>query len=363
MRSIAGASGGAGGAAAGPGRQATETPPQGCILAGDEVAFVFDERAHRQAFPALVPAEVRRVALAGDFNHFDPGRPGWALSPRGDGTWALSVPSSAVQQGERYAFVVNGEALPPLPTVDGRFLLPTDGEADTLIVGGEPRNPWLERMEEARYRDALGRTLPYLLLPPDPCDPARRYPLILFLHGSGERGGDNRVQVRVRNGAHELLEAARGRAFFLLAPQAPRGARWDGVEEQLLGALGEVRAKYPIDGARISVVGISMGGFEAWRLAARRPELLAAAVPVCGGGDPLAVTAMKGVAVWAFHGARDPSVPVERSRAMVAALRAAGGDVRYTEYPDGDHFVWARSLGDPALVEWLFAKARPETGR
>ncbi len=350
------------GCAHSPGQRAAAagSPPNGCILSGDEVVFVFDQAAYQRAFPDRLPGEVRSVRLAGDFNHFDAGRPGWALAARGDGTWTLRVPASAVEDGQKYVYVANGEGLPPLPSVDRRFLLPTDGDTGVLIVKGEPVNPWLARMDDASYSDAGGRTLPYRLLEPQPYDPARKYPLVLFLHGSGERGSDNQIQVRIRNGAYELMETARSRAYFLLVPQAPKGARWDGVSDLVLGALEDVRRRYAIDGSRIYVAGLSLGGYGTWLLIGQRPDLFAAAVPVCGGGDPSTAAAMKGVAVWAFHGRRDPWVPVQESRNMVAALEAAGGDVRYTEYEDGDHFVWGRTFGDPAVIEWLFSRSKGE---
>jgi predicted peptidase len=116
--------------------------------------------------------------------------------------------------------------------------------------------------------------------------------------------------------------------------------------------------EFSIDTLRLYLTGQSLGGEGVWDIIAKRPHVFAAAVPLCGRGSPTRVVAARSVAVWAFHGAKDDVIPVARSRELVAALKAAGGVVRYTEYPDVDHTVWNQAFGEPELPDWLFAQKR-----
>jgi predicted peptidase len=122
--------------------------------------------------------------------------------------------------------------------------------------------------------------------------------------------------------------------------------------------LDKLRSELRIDTGRIYVVGQSLGGYGAWDFIARHPDTFAAAIPLCGGGDPKRILSARDVAVWAFHGAKDTTVLASRSREMVAALRAVSSSVRYTEYPDVAHNVWTRAFTEPDLPEWLFAQRR-----
>lgn len=194
--------------------------------------------------------------------------------------------------------------------------------------------------------------------------------MILYLHGSGGAGTDNRKQISGGNalGTHVWIEPAlqERHPAFVLAPQIPEASRWHSSSDEpaphvaaLLELLGELRSELRIDTARVYVVGQSRGGFGAWDLIAKRPEIFAAAVPVCGGGDTRRILSARNVAVWAFHGAKDSTVLASRSREMVAALRTVNSSVRYTEYPDVGHNVWARAFAERELPEWLFAQRRP----
>jgi predicted peptidase len=227
---------------------------------------------------------------------------------------------------------------------------------------------------EARTFTATNLTLPYRLLIPKHYDPKRSYPLVVFLHGAGERGNDNQKPLAhgVLPWAHELSVQ---RPSFLVVPQCPEGSQWvdtpwtkgsysvDAVPiskplaavVQLVQAL---RREFHIDGRRIFVTGLSMGGFGTWDLLMRYPDIFAAGMPVCGGGDPTHALRVKRVPVWAFHGSADPVVPVEASRAMVRAVRAAGGRIRYTEYPGLEHNVWDKAYGDEAALLWLLGQRR-----
>jgi predicted peptidase len=253
---------------------------------------------------------------------------------------------------------------------------------------------YAERMARAflaqTFTDSRGHTLPYrLLLPPVPTAPAQGpaprepLPLVLFLHGAGERGEDNQAQLR--NGAAELLgsdaAAARFPCVFVL-PQCPAGHRWVEVDwaqpshvmppepSVPLGAALELvealKARYAtqhlaqhlVDPRRVYLIGLSMGGFGVYDLLCRAPERFAAAVAVCGGADESRITVAASLPLWAFHGARDEVVRVERSRRLVAALRQAGGAPRYTEYPEVGHDSWSRAFAEPELLPWLFSQRR-----
>jgi predicted peptidase len=194
------------------------------------------------------------------------------------------------------------------------------------------------------------------------------------LHGSGERGDDNEKQLR--HGVPEFASPENRKKYpcFLAAPQCPAGAKWVDVDwsaeaqpqpekiaEPLRLALEltkSLREEFSVDPGRVYVTGLSMGGYGTWDAITRRPEDFAAAVPICGGGDPSRVERIARVPIWVFHGARDPVVKPSRSRDMVVALMTAGGAPGYTQYPDVAHESWVPAYREPKLFEWLFAQKR-----
>jgi len=226
------------------------------------------------------------------------------------------------------------------------------------------------------YSGSSGLALPYRLFVPDTHLRTQPLPLIIFLHGVAGAGVDNWGQLQGGNfqGSHIWITPS-GQAqhpAYVIAPQIPPGNAWASSEssqlapyaELVFDLLSDLKREYSIDTDRIYVVGQSLGGMGVWDLISKRPNVFAAAVPVCGSGDVASVSAAKSVSVWAFHGAKDQVVPVAGSREMVAALKAAGGTVRYTEYPYGQHDVWTIAFADPELFEWLFAQKRsPPTNR
>lgn len=196
--------------------------------------------------------------------------------------------------------------------------------------------------------------LPYLLYAPDG-DPDKKVPLVLFLHGSGERG-DNLTHVG-DEGLAEILSNL-PEAAIVVVPQCSEDTRWTDHLEVLEAILDEVIAGHPADSSRIYLTGLSLGGQGAWFLAARAPERFAALVPVCGRSNPEAAERLRGLPTWVFHGADDDVVPSNESEKMVQALRAAGGDVRLSIYPDTGHDSWTTTYSDPELYRWLFAQRR-----
>ena len=197
--------------------------------------------------------------------------------------------------------------------------------------------------------------LTYLLALPDGyADSDAPWPLVLFLHGSGERG-DSLARIAV-HGPPRLVREGQRFPFVLVSPQAPEGAWWDA---HALGALlDDIEARYRIDRDRMYVTGLSMGGFGVWDLLSTFPDRFAAAAPVCGGGTPGRICAARATPVWAFHGALDTVVPLQRTREMTARLASCGGSVRFTVYPDAGHDAWTETYADPDLYTWLLSHRR-----
>lgn len=194
--------------------------------------------------------------------------------------------------------------------------------------------------------------LPYLLYRPET---TKNVPLVLFLHGSGERGSDLERVATV--GLPHLL-ANLPEPAFVAAPQCPENGRWTEHLEGLEALLDELLARYPIDPDRVYLTGLSLGGQGAWYLAARRPERFAAVVPVCGRTDPEHAERLRNVPIWAFHGADDGVVPPGESEKMINALRAAGSQAELTVFPGVGHDSWTPAYSDPGLYRWLFAQRR-----
>lgn len=192
-------------------------------------------------------------------------------------------------------------------------------------------------------------------------DPAQRWPLVVQLHGAGERGSD--LSLVRKHGMLKLVDQGRQFPFLIAAPQCALERWWDDYDEALMAMLDELTAQYTVDVDRIYLTGLSMGGYGSWGTAARHPERFAAVVPICGGGFlfhdfPDKVQALKHTPVWAFHGAKDSLVPLRESEVMVRALETCGGQVRLTVYPDVEHDSWSRTYEDPELYAWLLRQRR-----
>ena len=211
-------------------------------------------------------------------------------------------------------------------------------------------------------RPEIYENLPYRIYVPENYDAAQQYPLVLFLHGMGERGGDNRLHIS-KNSVMETLLLEENLAAYpcvALAPQCPGDSFWgEELLPALMALLERTRAAYSIDPARIYITGLSMGGFGTWNMLGEYPGYFAAAVPVCGGGDADSASLFSHVPVWAFHGTLDTTVYPSGSRDMVTALVQAGArDVHYTEYPDLTHNSWDKAYREPGLFPWLFAQVK-----
>lgn len=198
--------------------------------------------------------------------------------------------------------------------------------------------------------------LQYLVhLPPGySAESSQRWPLILFLHGSGERG-DNLQRVKV-NGIPKLVETRKDLPFIVISPQCPAREWW--LSASLNDLLDEVSAKYHVDADRIYLTGLSMGGFGSWSMAAQYPQRFAAVAPICGGGDPDDVAILKDLPIWVFHGGQDPTVPIKRSQEMVDALTKVSGRVRFTVFPEAGHDSWTAAYNTQELYTWLLQQRR-----
>lgn len=186
-------------------------------------------------------------------------------------------------------------------------------------------------------------------------EPGKRWPLVVFLHGIGERGVDARKVAA--NGPPKLVEGGHDFPFILLSPQCEPERWWDAA---LLDAwLERVSRNYRVDKRRIYLTGLSMGGFGTWAWAQYAPKRFAAIAPVCGGGDPKQAAKLRKLPVWAFHGDKDPTVPVARTEQMIAALREEGGEPRVTIYAGVGHNSWDRTYANPEFFSWLLAQKRP----
>lgn len=199
--------------------------------------------------------------------------------------------------------------------------------------------------------------LGYLLYLPKDYEKEKSWPLVLFLHGAGERGDD--LELVKKHGPPKLIAAGKEFPFIVVSPQCPKDKWWEPIE--LVALLDEIGGKYKVDPDRIYVTGLSMGGFGSWRLAAYSPERLAAIAPICGGGETYWTREFAHLPVWAFHGAKDTGVPLDRSQAMVDALKKNGGEPKFTIYPEAGHDSWTATYDNPEFYEWLLAQSRRNT--
>jgi predicted peptidase len=326
--------------------------------------------------PAFAPDHTRySLEVDGDISAV-------SLVPTADDATLISVNGSAAPSGDRTTVAIpvgSSEVTVEVAAIDGIG-------ATTYLFDVRRRDmrPIVDKFLKLQFDDpATGETMGYRLFVPDGYDPARSYPLVLFLHGGGERGSDNEVQLTANQGATIWAtpeEQAKHQAF-VLAPQcggSPKTLGWTSIaahgqtapfdpQTELLTAydiLHKVEREYRIDPARIFVTGVSQGAFGTFAIAIAHPREFAAIVPIAGGGDPKKLATIAKMPIWIFHAAKDPIVGVGFSRNSVAALKHAGGHPRYTEYPaatffyQSAHFSWTSAYASAEMRDWLFAQHR-----
>lgn len=231
-----------------------------------------------------------------------------------------------------------------------------------------------------QFTDSAGTVLPYRYYLPEGAESGERYPVLLYLHGNGSRGSDNRTQLTTNGAALNTAILNSEYPCIMIAPQCPTGTAWvadsrypgseafNGTTEpgKYLSAAKELLdyflAEYRCDPDRIYITGSSNGGGATWELISRYPGLFAAAVPLAGTGSRDGAKAfgktVTGTPVWTFHGDADMTLSVEGTRAIVSAIREAGGDVRYTEIAGGTHDIWSTAAATEGLIDWIFAQKR-----
>lgn len=231
-----------------------------------------------------------------------------------------------------------------------------------------------------KYAAPDGSALPYRLLVPSGYTADQSYPMVLFLHGAGERGTDG--EIHMTNGIECFVtpEAKISFPAFIIVPQCPVNDQWVNVAwgadsgarplemsrslDLALQVLDSVEREYNIDRDREYVVGVSMGGYGTWDCITRFPGRFAAAIPACGGGDDATITEdLAKVHVWALHSSDDSVVKVHRSQNMIEAIISKGGQPHYTEYPREGHASWNRAFREREILPWLFSqkRGRPDT--
>ena len=182
----------------------------------------------------------------------------------------------------------------------------------------------------------------------------KRYPLLLFLHGAGERGSD--LEMVKLHGPPKEIANGRDLPFIVIAPQCPAFCSWDPFS--LTGLLNDIEKRYRVDRSREYVTGLSLGGYGTYMLAAYNPGRFAAVAPICGGADPANAPQFKNCPVWAIHGDKDSVVPIQGHRKMVRALRSEGFDVKFTIVKGGGHDVWTDAYVGEDLYVWLLSHKR-----
>lgn len=216
----------------------------------------------------------------------------------------------------------------------------------------------------------------YVLYVPQDYTPDKAWPLIVFLHGAGERGDDGLIQSEVGIGT-AIRRNKNAFPCLVLMPQCPKEAFWDSILGHLDTSLADTRRDYSIDATRIYLTGLSMGGYGTWIWGATKADTFAALMPVCGGGNPLdmqrlckepiedvfgtlpeRVEKLATLPIWAFHGEDDRTVPPIRTKQMVRLVTKAGGNVKHTTYPEVGHDSWNKAYAEPLTWFWLFKQQR-----
>ena len=340
-----------------------------------DVRVICDWRLPRDsgesAGPWTLPVDVRRGVMPVDGFELAPGE--WhrsEIAMRGD---VLSVDIDGAR-------VIDGTKRPGVAERGPILLQHRDGPVELASVLVKELGVYQSErfvLSPVDGQEVEGR---YRLLEPDFVEPGVEYPLVVFLHGAGERGTDNAKQLQYLPTALASREKRDRFPCYVIAPQCDPEKRWAEIDRSskksvplaaepstmmrvAIGAIQRTLARHPIDRRRVYLTGLSMGGYGSWDLAARHSQLFAAAVPICGGGDEAQAPRLAKLPIWAFHGDADAVVPPERSRTMVAAIRAAGGEPRYSELPGVGHDSWKTAYRDESgLLDWLFAQRRDEPG-
>jgi len=203
-----------------------------------------------------------------------------------------------------------------------------------------------------------GAAVKYVVYVPKGYSAEKAHPTILFLHGSGEQGDDGQNQVKVGLGPAIKADEANWN-FLVIFPQKPKGrGGWMEHEKLILDIVEKTKKEYKVDETRFYITGLSMGGYATWALTCKYPTLFAAAAPICGGGDPTQAAKIKDLPIWNFHGDKDNAVKIEKSQAMIDAIKAAGGSPKFTIYPGVGHNSWDKAYREEKLYAWFLEHSK-----
>ena len=235
------------------------------------------------------------------------------------------------------------------------------------LVGGAPRS--FARSVDHREENSMEEWvegnfegLPYRVLFPKNYQPALKYPLVLFLHGSAESGNDNRSQIS--NGVELFAKRSYRNKFpaIVIAPQSPTDDSWGGLfyggqtetQKKVIALIDQISQLYPVDSSRRYLTGVSMGAIGAWDMVWRYPNTFAALLPIAGAADPSSAQALTQLPIWAFHGSDDDAVDPHEVREIFSFMKNNRGRMLYTEYPGIGHDSWSQTYRDPSVIDWLF---------
>ena len=228
----------------------------------------------------------------------------------------------------------------------------------TVIAAADPD------LRQTREQLASGpggkQKMDYLLYLPNGYHESKKdWPLILFLHGAGERG--THIDKVAKHGPPKIVrDGTMDLPFIIVSPQCPNGKWWSDQAQlkKLAALLDTIENKYRVDKQRVYLTGLSMGGYGTWHLAGARPERFAAIAPICGGGNPKDAKKLSALPMWVFHGARDSVVPLAESERMVRAVKAEEGETQFTIYPEAGHDSWSATYANPDLYDWFLQQQR-----
>ena len=250
--------------------------------------------------------------------------------------------------------------------------------ADVIIQNNNGEDVNMTELFEARsFTSSKGTKINYRIYFPKNYDPEKKYPLILFLHGVGQRGNDNQSQLKL--GICEPFKNPNSEIYncIVIAPQCPSNDKWINIpgegwdlycsydstkitESASTAAVVElvrnVRDEEAVDDNRMYITGLSMGGFGTWDILVRHPRLFTAAMPLCGGADYRKASVIKDIPIWTFHGQQDQTVPCEGTERMVAELEKIGGNITYTPYPESGHGIWVEVYARDDIFPWLLSQ-------
>jgi predicted peptidase len=226
--------------------------------------------------------------------------------------------------------------------------------AAVAVQAGDAKTGFIDKIYKGKDAKGKETEVKYIVFVPKDYDGSKEFPVILFLHGAGETGTDGKRQAEVGLGK-AIRKKQEKFPFITVFPQSQKGGWGANSAEgkRAIAILEEVEKDYKTDKKRVYLTGLSMGGFGTWSQAVAHPKRWAAIAPICGGGDPNSADKIKDIPCWCFHGDADTSVNVQKSRDMIKALKDAGANPKYDEYPKVGHNSWDRAYATAELYEWF----------